>query len=237
MKTVYKLLSIVLIVGLVPFAFAFAQDDDAEMSDEDMVLYEDASGLFTVEYPAAFFAYPNFFGMDETFPPFLNVVFDDSEVDLDELEELPAADGVSIGVIFWPRPFFPEMGGFPEDITVEAFSEAMVVDRVSRMIEDESERETLLEAITIETITLADGSEAALVTYPEETEDNIIAFFDASEDVIAFVSLQTEPGARTEELEALHMAVVNSLEFTGTAADVVMMDMDMMEAATEEASD
>ena len=227
MKTVHKLLSIVLILGLVPFAFAYAQDGD-------MALYEDASGLFTVEYPAEFFAYPNFFAIDETFPPFLNVVFDDSDVDLDELEVLPEADGVSIGVIFWPRPFFPEMGGFPEDIPVEAFSEAMVVDRASRMIEDEAEREILLEAITIEMITLADGSEAALVKYPEETEDNVIAFFDVSEDVIAFVSLQTEPGARTEELEALHMAVVNSLEFTGTAADVVMMDMDM---ATEEESD
>jgi len=202
-----------------------------DMDMMDMALYEDANGLFTVEYPADFFAYPNLF----TFPPFLNVVFDDSEVDLDELEELPAADGVSIGVIFWPRPFFPEMGGFPEDIPVEAFGEAIVVDRASGMVEDEAEREALLETITVETITLADGSEAALVTYSEETEDLIIAFFDASEDVIAFVSLATEPGARTEELEALHMAVVNSLVFTGTADDVLIMEL--MDMATEEDSD
>lgn len=191
----------------------------------DTTEYEDEAGLFSLDYPAELDAYPNLFAEVDESMIFPHVAFSSSpEVnELSMASELVPSDGWGFAVIFMPKAIFSDMG-IAEDASIAEFAEIYVMGQIAEFIEDEAEMEAMLDMLSVESITLADGSEAAQVDLPDETEDNLIMFFEPAEGVIGLVSLLTAPGERTDEQIDHLMVLVNSIQFNATADDL-MMDM------------
>lgn len=182
----------------------------------DTLTFED--DFLTVNYPAALDAYPNLFAeFDPTFP-FPNYGFSSSP-EVNELslngEPLPA-DGWGFGVLFFPRAMFTDMG-LSEDASLTDIATAWN----TMMMGDEPELTAMLDEMMFESITLGNGMEAIQVEMPGETEDNLVVFFEPTDGVIGLVSLLTAPSARTDEQMAQQVALIESIEFTGTAENLM----------------
>lgn len=174
--------------------------------------YEDADGFFTVVYPAEMIVRPDLaaeFGL-----PFPSVAFGDSEqtMDMSMAAEVLEDGAWGIGIIFVPGGMFTQMG-LPEDATL--LDKAIAF---SAPEPENAEGYTMGEAMDV---TLEDGTPAVQIEGNGETEDNLIIFFEATDDVYALVPLLTAVDGRTDEMIADWMDTVNSINFTGTADDVM----------------
>lgn len=184
-------------------------------AQDDTTTYEEA--FFSAEYPAEFIAIPGAF---DAFMPFPNVAFaPDADIQSRSLTGTLQPDDWGVGLLFFPASFYAEMG-LPADMTL--------VERATAMDENP--------AFSQEEITLADGTPAVLVDYrddPEDAlnEDNLVIFFEAAEGVYALTALLTPTDGRTDAYVESLTAVANSIEFTGTEADV-LAEMESSMAAT-----
>jgi hypothetical protein len=52
-------------------------------------------------------------------------------------------------------------------------------------------------------------------------EDNYLMLYEIADGVIVLTTIVSAVDGRTPEMEALHLALTNSIEFTGTAEDVL----------------
>lgn len=218
-KTVkYLTLLVLILVVSLPTAI-FAQDEDAM----ETTTFEDENGLFTLEYPTVLEPFPNLFGEADETMIFPNYAFTTSE----ELNELslafePVPEGEwGYGLLFFPVDMFAEMG-MEEDATIADLAQVFMLGQFSDGDENltEEQIEGMLEMMTIETVELEDGSEAAQIDLPGETEDNLVLLFEPADGVLALLSLLTAPGARTDEQIDAWLASANSLDFLGTAEDL-----------------
>lgn len=183
------------------------------MSDFEMATYEDAGGFFTVDYPADMVVYPDLaveFGM-----PFPSVGFGDSNETIEQslAAELLDAGQWGIGIVFIPGFLFTEMG-MPED--------APLVDLAIAFTAPEPDNAEGALLGDVEEITLDDGTPAIMIEGPGETEDNLVVFFEITDGVYVFTSLLSAPDGQTDEMFDMFWATINSLEFIGTAEDMMM---------------
>lgn len=213
MTSMFTICTILLVFVL--FRGVLAQDDET-------TAYEDIGGLFTLEYPSELVAIPGQFN-DFLPVPNLALVVDEGLAQRSAEASL-REDDWGMAVIFFPRPFFTQMGA-DEDATLTDLFVAATLGAVS--------------PDDVEIVLLEDGNEAAQggdegITNSEDTEDNLLVLFEATNDVYVLVSLLTANGQRTDPLVAKWWTTVNSIEFNGTVDDVmtIMSDMTMPEFET-----
>jgi hypothetical protein len=174
--------------------------------------YEDASGLFTVNYPAAFTAVRPDLARDFGLP-FPSVGFADTEDTMTKslAAEIVPDGGYGIAVMLLPAAFFTSMG-LPAD--------APMTELVMVFAPEPGNAEGL-EQGSLETITLPNGVEAIRRAAEGVTEDTQSLFFEVSDGLYAMVSMVTAVDGRTETMEADLVAVATSLVFTGSLEDVL----------------
>ncbi|HRL11380.1 MAG TPA: hypothetical protein PKX07_05845 [Aggregatilineales bacterium] len=174
--------------------------------------YEDANGLFTVNYPAAFTAVrPDLareFGL-----PFPSVGFADTEDTLTKslAAEIVPDGGYGIAVMLLPEAFFTSMG-LPADAPLSDLAQVFA---------PEPGNAEGLEVASLESITLPNGTEAVRAAGKGVTEDTQVLFFELADGLYTMVSMVTAVGGRTEAMEADLVAVATSLVFTGSLEDVL----------------
>jgi len=178
----------------------------------DTLTYEDPNGLFTLDYAAELLTFPDLFAEVMPFP---NLPMADSQetADLSFAGEPLPESGWGLAIIFLPEVMFAEMG-VGEDATILDIADAWMAVQFA---------ETDLEIPPAEATTLSDGTEAAQIDLAGvlPTEDNLVVMYEVSDGVIALVSLLTATDGRTEEMTDKWWITVNSLEFTGTAEDMM----------------
>jgi hypothetical protein len=117
-----------------------------------------------------------------------------------------------IAVFFFPKPMFAQMG-VPADASIteigEAWTKANVDQGTPRVLPP---------------VTLANGKLAFLVTGSSPgQEDNYMMLHETAEGVIVLTALLSAVDGRTDEMIAAHLALTNSIKFTGTVEDILKM--------------
>ncbi len=199
---------------LLVFALAFASTAAAQTTT-----FEDADGLFSLSYPSELVVIPDLaaeFGM-----PLPSVAFTDSQQtsDMSGAAQVLEPGAWGIGVLFIPGGFFEEMG-MP--------AEATLMDRaIAFTSPGPDDAEGTVVAGSTE-ITLDDGTPAVQIDGQGETEDNLVVFYEVTDDVYALVPLLSAVDGRTDEMIDKWWATVNSIEYTASADDTMAVVGRMM---------
>lgn len=182
----------------------------------DTLTYEDPNGLFSLDYNAGLTPFPELFAEVMPFP---NIPLANSQAvaDLSFAGEPVPEGGWGIAAIFLPKVMFAEMG-IAEDADILEIANAYTALQLS------SEDAEIPDA---QLTSLYDGTDVAQIdmTGIISTEDNLVVMYEISDGVIALASLLSASDGRTDEMVESWWLTVNSMQFTGTADDL-MMGMD-----------
>lgn len=212
----WLLLCVVLLV--VP---TLAQDTAEE--EPPMATFGDETGLFSLQYPADLFVASQSF-IEARGLPFPSVVFS-SSLDIFNRPATPPYAPIAMGkwgiaVIFFPKAMFAPMG---------VAANAPILDVANAWVAM-STSPTATTTFQPDPVILDSGAEAILVTGRGDDgaggpppEDNYLMLHEITDGVIALTTIVSAVDGRTPEMEAMHLALTNSIEFTGTAEDVLAM--------------
>lgn len=217
-----KKLSVVLwFVCLVIFTMpALAQD--AAGAETPLATFGDETGLFTMQYPADLFVASASF-LESRGLPFPSVAIS-SSLDIFLRPPAPPYTPIAMGdwgiaVIFFPKAMFAPMG---------IAADAPILDVANAWAQM-----SLTGSFTFQpdSVILDSGAEAIVITGRGEDdgaggpppEDNYLMLHEIANGVIVLTTIVSAVDGRTTEMEALHLALTNSIEFTGTVEDILAM--------------
>lgn len=222
MKQIHIPIVVLLALALALSACTTQIEAPAESHTGDAATYSDANGLFTLSHPAGWYVEPS--GFTERFGmPFPNVLVGTSKelMDLSSTEQLLPEGEIGLGLVFLPKPMLIEMG-MAEDAPLVQVAE------FAAMALSEGD---MPEIPAIDLVTLANGTEAAQFRADGETESAIVLVQELGDGVILFAPAVVAPGYRNQTLEDQVEAIVSSLQFTGSRADVgAFVEAQMMAA-------
>ncbi len=192
-----------------------AQDEAAALAT-----FGDETGLFTLQYPAELFVLGR--GIAERSGlPFPNVLLVSSHTLVTRVATSvnPPWTPIEMGdwgvaVIFFPKAMFMQMGAAPDAPILEVANAwvAMSIPEDAPTFQPDP-------------VILDSGAEAIVITNhgDDGVEDQYLMLHEITDGVIALTTIVSAVDGRTPEMEAMHLAITNSLEFTGTADDVLAM--------------
>lgn len=205
-----RLLTLVFVLLLAATPLAALAQDGPEFEE-----FESEDGLFTMEYPAEWTPYAD----DEN--PLPNIGFFNTEHGLEayDNDEDPASGDAGILIFVLPTEFFALMGmPITEDMSATDVTEMVAMAFFAQDEEDAGED---IELGEIEEWELEDGSMVGYLDVEGDTEEGGFFVFEAGEDLLGIGIVSTFPGEYDDDLYLLAETVVESVEFTGSADDVM----------------
>jgi hypothetical protein len=219
-----SLLALAALVVSVPLA-AFAQEEP-EMKD-----FVSEDGLLTVSYPADWFIEEN--AADVSFP---GVMIGNSEETLAGIvsgsdEEIQPGEAGMIMILI-PADFFAFLGVDVSEETTPDDLATIVVENIfgTESSTDESEataeptaaatEEAIPEFGEATVVDLTEDLQAGYVAVTEAATEGAVIVFQADGIVVITIAV-AYTGEYTEEVDALALAVAASVEYTGTADDLM----------------
>lgn len=214
-----KLLVLCLLLTLIVATTAPAA---AQGGDTKWATFGDETGLFSLQYPADLFVSGDSF-LKSRGLPFPSVVFS-SSLDIFLRPPTPPYAPIAMGdwgiaVIFLPKAMFAPMG---------VAADAPILDVAKAW-----SQMSLIGSITFQPdpVLLDSGAEAVVITGRgtddggggPPPEDNYLMLHEITNGVIALTTIVSAVDGRTSEMQAMHLALTNSITFTGTAEDVLKM--------------
>ena len=184
--------------------------------------YTDEHGFFTADYPTGWVVEPYGFGDEDPTP---HVIFGSHQeiLDLSEVNEPLPEDQIGVVVILLPRDMFAEAG-----VTAET-----PLEEVARLVvmgtAPEEAKESLADA-AIKSITLSNGTPAVRITTAAPTEAYVVHLADVGDGLYLLAPQVLAVDYHNAELEAQVEAIINSVEVTASAEDVMGFIMDKMSA-------
>ncbi len=184
--------------------------------------FGDETGLFSLQYPADFFVAGQSF-LESRGLPFPSVAFS-SSLDIFNRPTTPPYAPVAMGdwgiaVIFFPKAMFAPMG---------VAADAPILD-----VGNAWAQMSLTGTFTFQPdpVILDSGAEAIVITGRGDddgaggppAEDNYLMLYEIADGVIVLTTIVSAVDGRTDDMVAAHLALTNSIEFTGTAEDVLAM--------------
>lgn len=197
---------------------------DAAEEESLMATFGDETGLFTVQYPADLFVAGQSF-LEERGLLLPSVAFT-SSLDILSRSITPPYSPIAMGdwgiaVIFFPKAMFAPMGVAADapilDVANAWGQMSLSPDGIINFQPDPVILDSGAEAIVI----TGRGSDDGAGGPPPE--DNYLMLHEIADGVIVLTTIVSAVDGRTPEMEAMHLAVTNSLEFTGTAEDVLAL--------------
>jgi len=191
-----------------------------------MATFGDETGLFSLQYPAELFVLGR--GTAERNGlPFPNVILVSSHTLLTRIVTTSAPPFTPIGmgdwgiaVIFFPKAMFAPLGVAPD---------APILD-VTKAWAKMSLTPTATTTFKPDPVALTSGAKAIVITSRGDNgaggpavEDNYLMLHEITDGVIALTTIVSAIDGRTPKMEAMHLALTNSIKFTGTAKDVLAM--------------
>ncbi len=219
-----KKLSIVWLFMWVALLILPTLAQDATEEEPLMATFGDETRLFTLQYPADLFVAGQSLA-ESSGMLFPSVIFSSS---LDILSRPPtppyapiAMGDWGIAVIFFPKAMFAPMG---------VAADAPILDVANAWAQMLLSPDGIIN-FQPDPVILDSGAEAILITGrgPDDgaggppPEDNYLMLHEIADGVIVLTTIVSAVDGRTPEMEAMHLAVTNSLEFTGTAEDILAM--------------
>lgn len=197
---------------------------DAAEEETPMATFGDETGLFSLQYPADLFVAGASF-LESRGLPFPSVALS-SSLDIFSRSATPPYPPIAMGdwgiaVIFFPKAMFAQMGvaaDAPILDVANAWAQMFLTGGGSITFQPDP-------------VILDSGAEAIVITGRGEDdgaggpppEDNYLMLHEIADGVIVLTTIVSAVDGRTPEMEALHLALTNSIEFTGTAEDVLAM--------------
>lgn len=178
----------------------------------ETVTYTDPAGMFTLDYPAALAAVRPDLARTFGFPfPSVGLADTDATTDLSAAGQPVPEGGWGIGVMFIPEAFLLQMG-MPADASLR---------ELAIVFAPQPDNAEGSEVVSVNEISLADGTAAIEFTTAGVTEDGVTLFYEAADGVYVLAALLLSPGGRTDALVEALMQTVDSIEFTGTVEDMM----------------
>lgn len=200
-------------------------------TDPTLATYTDKHGFFTVQYPADWIVEPYLFG-DEMPMPHV-AISSDKEVNEKSMAWEPLPEGqIGVGIMLLPHSMFAEAGltaDTPLEETARTILMAMGAD------DPEAVAEMVTQA-TFEEISLANGTPAILGRSSAPTEAYVMTLSEQVDGLYLFTSQILALDYANAELEAQVMEIVNSVELTAPAEEImgfIMAKMGAMEGSNE----
>jgi len=225
----HRLFALLAVLSLAAVPLTVLAQDGPEMEE-----FTSEDGSLTLQYPADW--------VIEPIPPDLvlpGVMMGNTQETLDSMfgEGENLAEGqVGIAVLLLPLDILPFMEiELAEEFTVEELTQAMAdtfagsddeEDMEAEATEEPADAEATEEATPsvgeIEVVEVnEDGLEVGYVEVTSEDSDGAIVTYEVAEGVIALVIVGAFPGEYTEEMREQTLAVAGSIQFTGTAEDLM----------------
>jgi hypothetical protein len=211
------LLACLLLMSLSSLALAQAQDEE-----EDWVLFEDESGLFTVEHPSDWFA----LGDEEV--PGITLSNDEALLDPAAADQEAESGQIRIQAAFFPTDFLALMGVALDD---ESLSEADKLTLITQTLmtnaqdpnstpDPESGDPVFGEAFELE---LEDETLLALIPVTQESNnaEGYFTAFEVAEGIYVIANIGAFTDEMTDETRDLAIEILKSIEFTGTVEDLM----------------
>jgi hypothetical protein len=193
-----------------------AQDVEKKPS---LAAFGDETGLFSLQYPAQLIVFGT--GVVESnVLPVPNVFIVSSHKMVLRLatagtppSRLETGDW-GMAVIFFPKVMFAQMG-------VTADAPILDVAKAWAKMSLDAERTNFRP----DPVSLASGAEAIVITgrAEDDVEDQYLMLHEIADGVIALTTIVSAVDGRTPEMEAMHLALTNSIKFTGKAEDILAM--------------
>lgn len=208
-KLAIGLLLLSVIVSIAPAA--------AQERPTRLATFSDETGLFSLQYPADMFVAGAYYSELGGLPPIPSVVLA-SSAEIFTRPTTPPTTPVKAGqwgiaVFFFPKMMFAPMGVTP-DATITQFGEVWTKAMTSG--------DGTITSLPL--VTLANGKEAYLAAASDKkVEDNYLMMHEITDGVVVLTALLSSVDGRTDEMIAAHLALTNSIKFTGTAEDVLKL--------------
>jgi hypothetical protein len=184
-----------------------------------LATFGDETGLFSLQYPAQLIVFGS--GVVESAVlPVPNVVIVSSHSMVLRLatagappSRLETGDW-GMAVVFFPKAMFAQMG-------VAADAPILEVAKAWAQMFLDAERANFRP----DPVSLASGADAIVITGRAEdnVEDQYLMLHEVTDGVIALTTIVSAVDGRTPEMEAMHLALTNSIKFTGKAEDILAM--------------
>lgn len=212
----FKVLALMLVLVMAIMPLAVLAQDDQEYEE-----FESEDGLLTASVPVDWVTH-----VDDASPlPVLLML--NSEEGLDRIlsDVDPGPDDQAVLVYIFPTDFFTFLGmSISDDMTsletVEAISEVFFeppLDEEGNVIEDE-----IVEMSEAEEIEISDDRTVGAVVVKDAATEGVFITFRPGEGLLALVFGVTMPGEFTDELNEITLAVAASVEYAGSADDMMM---------------
>ncbi|MBL8164546.1 MAG: hypothetical protein JNJ61_21330 [Anaerolineae bacterium] len=185
-----------------------------------VVSFGDETGLFSLQYPADFFVAGQSW-IESAGLPFPSVVFS-SSLDIFNRPTAPPYAPIAMGdwgvaVIFFPKAMFAPMG---------VAADAPILDVANAWAQMSlSEADPANVTFLPDPVILDSGAEAIVIIGDADdgVEDQYLMLHEITDGVIVLTTIVSAVDGRTDDMVAAHLALTNSIEFTGTAEDVLAM--------------
>jgi hypothetical protein len=201
-----------------------AQDTAEE--ETPMATFGDETGLFTLQYPADLFVVSSSV-TERAGLPFPSVILASSYTLVTHVATSVTPpwtpvemEDWGVAVIFFPKAMFAPMG---------VAADAPILDVANAWVAM-STSPTATTTFQPDPVILDNGAEAIVVTSRGDdgaggpaVEDNYLMLHEITNGVIALTTIVSAVDGRTDDMIAVHLALTNSIEFTGTAEDVLAM--------------
>jgi hypothetical protein len=199
---------------------ALAQDTAEE--ETLMATFGDETGLFSLQYPADLFVAGQ--SLAESAGMLFPSVVLSSSLDILSRPNTPPYAPVIMGdwgiaVIFFPKAMFEPMGVAADAPILDVWTAwtAMFLDEGGTTTIEPTPM--ILDSGAEAIVWAGRGADDGAGGPP--AEDNYLMLFEITDGVVVLTALLSAVDGRTPEMEALHLALTNSIEFTGTAEDVL----------------
>lgn len=193
-----------------------------------MATFSDETGLFSVQYPAELIVVgrgvtegngltvPNVFLVSS--PALLTRVLTEKTPPFSPLQK----DDWGIAILFFPKAMFAQMG-VAADAPISDVAKAW-----AKMFLTDPDNTTTFQTNPVKLIS---GVETTVIVGRASDdgaggpppEDNYLMLHEIADGVIALTTIVSAVDGRTDDMVAKHLAVTNSLKFTGKAEDILAM--------------
>jgi hypothetical protein len=215
-----------LLLGVVLLVIPTLAQDAADAASP-MATFGDETGLFTVQYPADFIVGGKYLTERVGFP-FPNVLllatpglFNRVDTSLEPPWQPIAMGDWGVAVIFLPKAMFAEMGVAADAPILDVANAWATMSLDANGVINFQPDAMLLDSGAAAIVITGRGSDDGAGGPPPE--DNYLMLHEITDGVIALTTIVSAVDGRTPEMEALHLAITNSIQFTGTAEDVMAM--------------
>ena len=210
-----KKLSLILLLFVMLVAPALAQEEETRVAT-----FGDETGVFTLQYPADLHVVGASF-WEASQPPVPMAIFMSSP-DMFDRSTTPPYTPLAMGewgmaVVFFPKAMFLQMG---------VAEDASLIDLATAY--EASFGESGQTTIEPHLVTLENGAEAVVMAGRGDdgaggppVEDLYLMLHEIADGVILMTTVVSAVDGRTDEMIAAHLALTNSVEFSGTADEIL----------------